>query len=219
MTVAAVILSATADGAVADADGMPRVRRLADTAWAGGAIPVIVVAPDPDGDVAEALAGSEATLVTPADPVLGPAGQIARGIRAATEAVGGTDAALVWPARLCWADAETLTSLIEAHGREPGAIRRPAWRDDAGWPALVPVRALPSLDEVAADRMPDEVLADLTAAGFAAVLHDLGDPGTVIDAGTPRSELPPYEGPAEPVSDHHHEWGASVSGPAPDRPR
>ena len=66
MTVAAVILSATADGALADTLGQPRVRRLADLAWSGGALPIVVLAPDPDGAVAAALAGSEAVYGTPA---------------------------------------------------------------------------------------------------------------------------------------------------------
>ena len=52
MTVAAVILASTADGALTDTLGQPRVRRLVDIAWAGGALPVVVVAPDPDGAVA-----------------------------------------------------------------------------------------------------------------------------------------------------------------------
>jgi hypothetical protein len=43
MTVAAVILSATAEGALADALGQRRVRRLVDIAWSGGALPVVVV--------------------------------------------------------------------------------------------------------------------------------------------------------------------------------
>ena len=47
MTVAAVILSASADGAVADADGLPSVRRIADVAWSGGAVPIVVVSFDP----------------------------------------------------------------------------------------------------------------------------------------------------------------------------
>jgi hypothetical protein len=212
VTVAAVILSATAEGAVADADGSPRVRRMADAAWAGGAVPVVVVAPDPDGAVAEALAGSEAMLVAPADLAMGPAGQIARGIRAAIDAIRETDAVLVWPARLCWVDAETLTSLIEAHGVDRGPVLRPAWRDEVGWPALVPVDALGDLDAAARDRMPDEIVEDLRAAGRPVLTLDLGDPGCVLDAATPRGELPPYEGPREPSSGHHHEWGASAGG-------
>ena len=52
MTVAAVVLSASAEGALADTLGQPRVRRLADLAWSGGALPVMVLSPDPDGAVA-----------------------------------------------------------------------------------------------------------------------------------------------------------------------
>ena len=62
MTVAAVILSATAQGAVADTLGQPRVRRLVDIAWSGGALPVVVLSPDDDGAVAAALVGSEAVF-------------------------------------------------------------------------------------------------------------------------------------------------------------
>ena len=72
MTVAAVILSATAEGALADTLGQPRVRRLADLAWSGGALPIVVLAPDPDGAVAAALVGSEAVYGSPAPPESGP---------------------------------------------------------------------------------------------------------------------------------------------------
>jgi hypothetical protein len=49
VTVAAVILAASPQSALADADGLPAVRRNADTAWSGGAVPIIVVAADPGG--------------------------------------------------------------------------------------------------------------------------------------------------------------------------
>ena len=62
MTVAACILAASPDSALREVDGTPNVRRLVDLAWAGGALPVIVVAPDPDGAVAVALAGAPATV-------------------------------------------------------------------------------------------------------------------------------------------------------------
>ena len=52
MTVAAVILAASPASALADADGTPAIRRLADVAWAGGATPVVVCSSDPDGAVA-----------------------------------------------------------------------------------------------------------------------------------------------------------------------
>ncbi len=85
MTVAAIILAASPESALADADGMPSVRRIADVAWSGGATPIIVVAHDPEGAVATALAGSPVTLAEPAPMEMGPAGQMVRGIEVALE--------------------------------------------------------------------------------------------------------------------------------------
>jgi CTP:molybdopterin cytidylyltransferase MocA len=216
VTVAAVILSATPAGAVAPADGTPRVRRMADVAWAGGAVPVVVVAPDPDGDVDAALAGSEARLVAPEVADAERAGGMVHGFRAALAAVSDTDAALLWPARLCWVDAETLTSLIEAHGVDRGAILRPTWHDEAGWPVLVPTAILADLDAVPPDRAPADAVEALAAAGHRVVALDLGDPGCVLDADIPRADLPAYVGPPEPASGHHHEWGAATADAAAD---
>ena len=122
MTVAAVILSATAEGAVADTLGQPRVRRLVDIAWSGGALPVVVVAPDPDGAVARSLIGSEATYGSPAPAEAGPAGQMLHGAELALAEVVDTSAVLVWPARMTWVGPETITSLIEAHGTDPSTV-------------------------------------------------------------------------------------------------
>lgn len=207
VTVAAVVLAARAETALADADGLPAVRRIAETAWSGGAIPVVVVSFDPDGTVAAALVGTEASLVEPAPVAGGPVGQICEGIDAALRLVGETDAALVWPARMTWADPETITSLIEGHGADPSSILRPHFDTQAGWPVLVPVACLERLRVLGPDRMPDELVDDLVSAGWPVRAVDLGDPGTVRDGSVPRSELPPYRGPREPASGHVHEWG------------
>ena len=135
MTVAAVILAASPASALADADGTPGVRRLTDVAWAGGATPVVVCSFDPDGAVTAALANAEVTLVDPADPVGGPVGQMVNGVRAAVTLVTATDAALVWPARMAWVDAETVTTLIAAHGDDRSTVLRPAYDGEPGWPA------------------------------------------------------------------------------------
>ena len=68
MTVAAIILSASPEAALAIADGLPGVRRIADAAWSGGAMPLVVVAHDPEGAVAAALAGAPVTLAEPRRP-------------------------------------------------------------------------------------------------------------------------------------------------------
>ncbi len=218
MTVAAVILAASIESALADADGLPRVRRLADVAWSGGAVPVIVVAPDPAGTVAAALAGAPVTLAEPAPREAGPIGQIIRGIELARAEVGDTTAALIWPARLCWVGPETVTSLIEAHGSEPAAGLRPRYADENGWPTLWPVAALDALRSLPPDRMPDELLADAAAAGARVLALDLGDPGVVIDGDTPVDRLPPYEGPAIRAEGHSHEWAAAVADVPDDAP-
>ena len=218
MTVAAVILSATSEGALALTDGVARVRRLADVAWAGGAVPIVVVAPDPDGAVADALAGSEATYTGPAAAETGPVGQILRGIAVARDAIAETDAVLVWPARLCWVDAETVTSLIEAHGIDRSSVLRPAYGGDDGWPVLVPVDRVEALAALGPDRMPDDLVADLAAGGVPVRSIDLGDPGTVVGSEAPRDRLPPFDGPPEPASGLRHEWGAQAADGPDDGP-
>src|SRR5690349_21881961 len=163
MTVAAVILSATVEGALADTLGQPRVRRLVDIAWSGGALPVVVVSPDPDGAVASALVGSEAVYGAPAPGEAGPAGQMLRGAQVAMAEVTDTTGVLLWPARMVWVGPETVTSLIEAHGIDPSTVLRPAWHGETGWPVLLPTSALGILASVGPDRMPPDIIDDVTA--------------------------------------------------------
>lgn len=218
MTVAAVILAASEASALADADGTPAVRRLAGVAWAGGATPIVVCSFDPDGAVGAALANAEVTLVEPVAQELGPVGQIANGIDAAIRLVSDTDAALVWPARLAWVDAETVTTLIAAHGEDRGSVLRPAFRGEDGFPVLVPVAHLPALRSLPATRMPGELFGDLAAAGVPVRAIDTGDPGVTHDVSIPRADLPPYDGPPEPAGAHAHEWGAAAAEDPDDAP-
>ena len=213
MTVAAVILSATPEGALEDTLGQPRVRRLADLAWSGGALPIVVVSADPDGAVAAALAGTEAVHANLAAVEEGPRGQMLRGAEAALAEVHDTTAVLIWPARMTWVGPETITSLIEAHGTNEEALLRPAWHDDPGWPVLLPVVHLDTLRAIAPDRMPPGIIAELADAVPSRIV-DMGDPGVVMDVDTPIAELPPYEGPPDPPAGHTHEWGADVAAEA-----
>jgi CTP:molybdopterin cytidylyltransferase MocA len=217
VTVAAVILFREIEGALADTAGRPAARRIVETAWAGGATPIVVVSSDPDAQVAAALAGSPAVLAEPAPADAGPVGQIARGIRLAAEQVTDTDAALVWPGRMVWADAETVTTLIETHGADRSAILRPLYAEQAGWPALVPMDLVPALAGLATDRMPDDLLDDLVAAGASLRLVDTGDPGTIHDLSTPVDSLPAFEGPLAPVG-ASPEWGAAAAEMPDDAP-
>jgi CTP:molybdopterin cytidylyltransferase MocA len=213
MTVAAVILSASAEGALAEIQGQARVRRLVDLAWSGGALPVMVVSPDPDGAVAAALIGTEAVYGSPAPSEAGPVGQMVRGAELAMAEVRETTASLLWPARMTWVGPETVTSLIEAHGAYPAAVLRPAWHGEAGWPVLVPHAFLDALRGIAPDRMPPDAIDDLVAAVPSRTL-EVGDPGVVHDVGTAPADLPAYQGPPEPLAAHTHEWGADVAAEA-----
>lgn len=216
MTVAAVILAATPESALREVEGAPNARRLADAAWAGGAIPVVVVAPDPDGAIRAVLGGAEVVYAAPAPHEGGPVGQICRGIDVALAAVARTEAALVWPARMGWVDAETVTSLIEAHGVERGVVLRPAYAGEPGFPVLVPTAVLEALRSLSAALMPGALMTELAARVPARVI-ELGDPGVTHSLDTPRDALPPFEGPAEPASGHTHEWG-SAAALGPDEP-
>jgi CTP:molybdopterin cytidylyltransferase MocA len=218
MTVAGVILAASEASALTPLEGLPRVRRLADIAWSGGALPIIVVAGDPDEKIARALAGAPVTLAEPAPDEAGPVGQIVRGIDLAIAEIDDTDAALIWPARMVWVGPETITSLIEAHGLYPSEILRPSYDEKAGWPALLPIGFLETLRALPANRMPDELLADLEAGGVPTRTIDMGDPGTTFDARTTRAELPAYVGPAAPVAWHGHVWGAAAADTPEDAP-
>jgi CTP:molybdopterin cytidylyltransferase MocA len=198
---------------MADTLGQPRVRRLADLAWSGGALPIIVVAPDPDGVVAAALAGSEAVYGSPAPAEAGPVGQMIRGAELAIEAVHDTTAVLLWPARMVWVGPETITSLIEAHGTARDTVLRPAWHGEPGWPVLVPTGHLRALRAIAPDRMPPAIVEDLAAAVSTRTV-EMGDPGVTHDVDTAPADLPAYEGPPDPPAGHTHEWGADVAAEA-----
>lgn len=219
MTVAAVILAASPESALADVEGQARVRRIADVAWSGGAIPIVVVSFDPVGAVAAALAGASVTLAEPVPkPEGSPARQMVRGIDVAATLVAGVDAALLWPAGMAWVSPETVTSLIEAHGVDPSTMLRPEYEGVPGWPVLLPRGRESILTSVPPDRMPDDILDDLVAAGVATRAIELGDPGVTHDASVPRSQLPPYLGPSEPAAPHRHEWGAALADSPEDSP-
>ena len=149
MTVAAIILSASPEGAVADADGLPSVRRIADAA--------LVRRCRADrrrvrGSVRgrrTALAGAPVTLAEPAPVDQGPKGQMARGLDVAQGEIRDLTGALIWPARMVWVGPETVTSMIEAHGTAGDAVLRPDYEDEPGWPVLLPVSAFDTLRAVA----------------------------------------------------------------------
>ncbi len=199
MTVAAIVLVPDPVAACADADGEPVIRRLVHAAWSGGALPIVIVAEDAAGSIPDAVADSPVTLTRPPEGMPPGIAWFVSGQRAALAAVTETTAGLLWPFRHVWVDPETVTSLVEAHGATPEAILRPAYAGQSGFPILVPA----ALTERLAGHMGlhgAEAVEALIAEGVPVRVVELGDPGIVHDTATPRSGLPAYQGPPEPVA-------------------
>ncbi len=219
VTVAAIIVAPSAEAALADTEGVAAVRRLADVAWSGGAMPIVVVGSAAGDDtVARTLAGSPVTLVGAAvaeSPDL--SASIVRGAEIAAGMVSETDAWLIWPVAMVWVGPETVTSLIEAHGTFPDSVLRPTFDGVAGWPILVPAASLDAIRARPGQGNPDDLIAGAFGPGDVRELG-LGDPGSTHDVRTPRSSLPAYVGPPEPAAGHTHEWGAAVADRDDDAP-
>jgi CTP:molybdopterin cytidylyltransferase MocA len=182
-------------------------------------MPIVVVSFDPDGAVAASLAGASVTLAEPVPkPEGAPARQMARGIEVAASLVTDLSGAFIWPAKMVWVSPETITSMIEAHGVDRVTMLRPTYEGKPGWPVLLPRERASILASVAPDRMPEDILADLVAAGVATRMLELGDPGVTHDASVPRDQLPAYFGPTEPAAPHSHEWGAALADSPEDSP-
>jgi molybdenum cofactor cytidylyltransferase len=131
--IAAVVLAAgrstrmgQANKLLADIDGRPMVRRVAEAAVASRADPVIVVTGHMGAEVSEALAGMAVTLVPNPDYATGLASSLKTGIRTVPQACDG---ALVLLGDMPRIAPEHIDRLIAAF----------AW--DAAAPIVVPVRA------------------------------------------------------------------------------
>jgi CTP:molybdopterin cytidylyltransferase MocA len=212
MTVAAIVLVPDTAAALGDADGELAIRRVAHAAWSGGALPIVVVAEDVAGPLAVAVADLPVTLASPRPDEPRGIAWFVSGQRAAFTAVSETTAGLLWPFRHAWVDPETVTSLVEAHGLTPDAIVRPAYSGRAGFPILVPA-ALTERLAAQPGRHGAEAVDALIAEGVPVRVIELGDPGIVFDIGTPRSELPGYQGPPQPEGPSP-EWNAELAAQA-----
>jgi CTP:molybdopterin cytidylyltransferase MocA len=199
MTVAAVVLVPETALALTSLDGEAAVRRVARAAWAGGALPTVVVSPHaPTPGLASTVEDLDVTLVTPDPNEPHGIAWFVHGLRVAMAAVAETRAALLWPVKMAWVDPETVTSLMEAHGAASQAIVRPSFDGAPGFPILVPAEYLPALDALSG-KHGEEAVAALVAEGVAQRILEVGDPGTTHDSATPRESLPGFEGPPEPA--------------------
>ena len=213
MTVAAIVLVPDSAAALSDLDGEPTIRRLVHSAWAGGALPIVVVVSDGDSALAAAVAELPAVVANARAGVAPGAAWFVFGLGTAVEAVTETTAALLWPFRYGWVDPETVTSLVEAHGATPDEILRPAFQGQPGFPILVPT-ALESRLDTSPGVHGKEAVESLMAAGVPFRIIELGDPGITHDISTRRSDLPGYQGPPEPAGGPPAEWNAELAASA-----
>ena len=164
-------------------------------------------APDPMASVAAALAGSEATLASPAPAETGPVGQMLRGIELAGAEVHDLTAVLLWPARRWrgWVR-RPITSLIETHGMARATLLRPTWHDELGWPVLVPLAHLDALARIvrrsAASRDRRPACSEHPHASRRSRRS-----GRHARCRHPVEALPAYEGPTRPAGRSHPRVG------------
>ena len=210
MTVAAVILVPEPAAGLRPVEGEPALRRVAQAAWSGGAIPIVIVTPDPTPELRAAVADVDVAFAQPGPDEPRGIAWFVRGARLAQESVADTTAALLWPVPRVWVDPETITSLVEAHGATPAAILRPAYKGQAGFPPVVPASLFARL-AARSGMHGEEALAALVEEGVAARPIELGDPGIVHDASTSRADLPPYQGPPEPAGGPAADWTVTLS--------
>jgi molybdenum cofactor cytidylyltransferase len=210
MTVAAVIIIPETAAGLAPVDGEPALRRVAQAAWSGGAIPILAVTPESPEQLARAVADLAVSFTHPGPTEPRGIAWFLRGLNTAVENVADTTAGLLWPVPRVWVDPETITSLVEAHGAYPEAIIRPAYRGEPGLPIVVPSSLIEQLAPLSG-RHGAEAVEMLTAEGVPLRLVELGDPGITHDISTLRSALPAYQGPPEPVSGNPPEWNEALA--------
>jgi CTP:molybdopterin cytidylyltransferase MocA len=219
MTVAAVVLVPEPQAALAPADGEPALRRLAQTAWSGGA----------SADGGRRVRGPT-NCCGRRRRSLGHADQpgpdephgiawFVRGMRTAVATVAETSAALLWPFRFVWVDPETVTSLVEAHGATPEAIIRPAYGGRPGFPILMPVALSSGWRRCRGSGGEEAVESLVEPAGVPMRQIELGRPGDRPRHGDRRGRSAAYQGPPEPAGGPPPDWNSVLAAQAADQPR
>jgi molybdenum cofactor cytidylyltransferase len=155
LRVAAVVLAAgrstrmgPQNKLLADLAGTPMVRRVAQTALASRARPVLVVTGHMAAEVGAALAGLDVGLVANPDYATGLASSLKAGIRAVP---AGCDGALVLLGDMPRIAAEHIDRVIDAFAAAPDAVVVPVHEGRQGNPVLWPRRCFPELLQLAGD--------------------------------------------------------------------
>jgi CTP:molybdopterin cytidylyltransferase MocA len=125
---------------------------------------------------------------------------------------------MIWPGRMVWIDAETVTTLIEGYGARRGSVLRPIYEGEVGWPVVVPMDQVGALVALGPSLMPDALMTEFMDMAPSSGTIDTGDPGVTHDISTPIDDLPQFEGPPQPVAGHAPEWGAAAAEMPDDAP-
>ena len=154
--VAAIVLAAgrssrmgSQNKLLADIGGLPMVRRVAETALASKARPVLVVTGHMAADVGAAMSGLDVMLVTNPDYATGLASSLKAGIRAVPPECAG---ALILLGDMPRIMSEHLDRLIDAFIADNGmVIIAPTRRGKRGNPIIWPPAFFPELLEIEGD--------------------------------------------------------------------
>jgi molybdenum cofactor cytidylyltransferase len=133
---------------LADIGGTPMVRRVAETALASKARPVLVVTGHMAADVGAALAGLDVTLVPNPDYATGLASSLKAGIRAVP---ADCDGALILLGDMPRITVEHVDRLIGAFAAAPDTIVVPVHAGRQGNPVLWPRRCFADLLQLEGD--------------------------------------------------------------------
>jgi molybdenum cofactor cytidylyltransferase len=165
-------------------EGQPLIARVIHALSAGGAGPIVVVAPAPEieaaREVAQAAEGAGAQVIVPPSPTADMRASVELGLDW-LERQAAPEAFLLAPADSVGISAELVRQVIDAGHAHRGLIVVPSHSGKRGHPVLFPwtmaeaIRALP----------PDVGINALLSDEATMVAFETADPGTLRDLDTP----------------------------------
>jgi len=166
---------------IADIAGKPMVRRVAETALASAARPVLVVTGHMAAEVGAALSGLDVTPVANPDYATGLASSLKAGIRAVP---AGCDGALVLLGDMPRISPEVVGALLEAHAGAPERIVVPVHESRQGNPIIWPRRYFTELLQLEGDAGAKRLIA---AHRDAVCESEIATDAIFVDVDTPEA--------------------------------
>lgn len=164
---------------LADFDGIPLVRRMAERARASTASKVVVVTGYRNGEITKALDGLQIDLIENPDFATGMASSLKTGVRALGPDVAGI---MVLLADMPAVTSTHLDTLISAFSENEGAaIIRASDGDHRGNPVILPVALMPDINKLEGDV---GARALIESSGYPVIDMDIGASAR-LDVDTP----------------------------------